>query len=150
MKSVKIMGTMPPSISLAKAHERISQHWQNPVGELNIGGKRYRIIDNQVLRLNPHSGFSLFREGVGKIFSGKMFNFSIARNLTDTLHAAQKTTSQELRSDIPNALSNLFGAKPQTELPLVGKGSPCQELRILKGCEWLKPISLPRAKAILV
>ncbi|AOF21264.1 TPA: type III secretion system effector protein kinase YopO/YpkA [Yersinia enterocolitica] len=130
---MKIMGTMPPSISLAKAHERISQHWQNPVGELNIGGKRYRIIDNQVLRLNPHSGFSLFREGVGKIFSGKMFNFSIARNLTETLHAAQKTTSQELRSDIPNVLSNLFGAKPQTELPLGWKGKPLSGAPDLEG-----------------
>ncbi len=62
------MGTMPPSISLAKAHERISQHWQNPVGELNIGGKRYRIIDNQVLRLNPTVVFLSFEKGLVRSF----------------------------------------------------------------------------------
>ncbi len=45
----------------------------------------------------------------------------------------RKTTSQELRSDIPNALSNLFGAKPQTELPLGWKGEPLSGAPDLEG-----------------
>ncbi len=60
---MKIIGTTTPSITLSQAHERAANHGQHPVGELNIEGKRYRIVDNQVLRLNPHGGIARFREG---------------------------------------------------------------------------------------
>ncbi|MBZ6066980.1 type III secretion system effector protein kinase AopO [Aeromonas schubertii] len=130
---MKIIGTATPSITLSQAHERVANHGQHPVGELNIEGKRYRIVDNQVLRLNPHGGIARFREGVGKLFSGQAPDTSYARALTETLHAARKAAPKSPGGEAPQGIGGLFGLKPQTRLPLGWKGVPLPGAPSLEG-----------------
>lgn len=121
---MNIIGTSTPSINLSLAHERVANHQHHPVGELNIEGKRYRIINNSVVRMNSSGGLARFREGIGKLFSGHRPNTSYAKALTVTLLAAQVKRSTGPTPQAPSAPVGLFALKPQTELPLGWKGEP--------------------------
>ena len=80
----------------AQAHDYVKNNHALKPQEFSVDGKIYKVINNQVIRMNPYSGMAKCREAVQKIAYMRLPTHSFSNDLTKTLRVAQQNNSSKL------------------------------------------------------
>ncbi|EDP59863.1 targeted effector protein kinase [Vibrio sp. AND4] len=95
---MRIPECLSTRMAKAQAHDYVKNNHAQKPQEFSVDGKIYKVINNQVIRMNPCSGMAKCREAVRKIAYMRLPTHSFSNDLTQTLRVAKQNSSTLLRN----------------------------------------------------